>query len=151
MLVGMGVVGMKGQQAGARYRRWRERMSTFGSKATMLAHPSPTLHCTLVCAHAHAQAFTLWTGNEVYLYLTVAFIQMLKAFTPVITMICLFIARLEDPTSRMIASVLLTAGGTALAAYGEVNMSIVGLVFMFSSETGEAIRLVMTQVGLRGR
>jgi hypothetical protein len=41
-----------------------------------------------------------------------------------------------------------TAGGVALAAYGEVNLSIIGLIFMFSSETGEAIRLVMTQVGV---
>ncbi|KAJ9514089.1 hypothetical protein QJQ45_002204 [Haematococcus lacustris] len=95
-------------------------------------------------------ALTLWTGNVVYLYLTVAFIQMLKAFTPVVTMVCLFLAGLEDPTKKMIASVLLTAGGTAVAAYGEVNLSIIGLVFMFSSETGEAIRLVMTQWLLTG-
>jgi hypothetical protein len=61
-------------------------------------------------------------------------------------MICLFLAGLEDPSRSMILSVLLTAGGVALAAYGEVNLSVVGLIFMFSSETGEAIRLVMTQV-----
>lgn len=36
---------------------------------------------------AAVQALTLWTGNEVYLYLSVSFIQMLKAFTPVITMV----------------------------------------------------------------
>ena len=30
---------------------------------------------------------SLWMGNLVYLHLTVAFIQMLKAFTPVITMV----------------------------------------------------------------
>ena len=95
-------------------------------------------------------AVTLWTGNEVYLYLTVAFIQMLKAFTPVITMLCLFIARLEDPTQQMILSVVLTASGTALAAYGEVNLSWVGILFMLGSETGESIRLVMTQFLLVG-
>eukprot|EP00983_Pelagomonas_calceolata_P021663 678436-Pelagomonas_calceolata.AAC.4 len=39
-----------------------------------------------------------------------------------------------------------SAGGTAMAAYGELNLSILGLIYMFTSETGEAIRLVMTQV-----
>ncbi|KAG2493520.1 hypothetical protein HYH03_008334 [Edaphochlamys debaryana] len=95
-------------------------------------------------------AVTLWTGNQVYLYLTVAFIQMLKAFTPVVTMVCLFIARLEDPTQSMIASVLLTATGTAVAAYGEVRLSLIGIIIMFTSETAESIRLVMTQFLLVG-
>jgi hypothetical protein len=40
-------------------------------------------------------ALTLMCGNTVYMYLTVAFIQMLKAFTPVITMLGLFMAALE--------------------------------------------------------
>ncbi|KXZ50871.1 hypothetical protein GPECTOR_14g121 [Gonium pectorale] len=95
-------------------------------------------------------ALTLWSGNQVYLYLTVAFIQMLKAFTPVVTMVCLFVARLEDPTRPMIASVLLTAAGTAAAAYGEVKMSIIGMLIMLCSETAESIRLVMTQFLLVG-
>lgn len=46
-------------------------------------------------------ASTLWAGNLVYLYLSVSFIQMLKAFTPVITMIALFIAQLETPTGKV--------------------------------------------------
>jgi hypothetical protein len=40
-------------------------------------------------------AVTLVCGNAVYMYLTVAFVQMLKAFTPVITMIGLFMVSLE--------------------------------------------------------
>ena len=74
----------------------------------------------------------------------------LQAFTPVITMVALFIARLEDPSSRLIAAVVLIALGTAMASYGEVNMSVLGLIFMFASETFEAIRLVMTQILLVG-
>jgi hypothetical protein len=37
-------------------------------------------------------ALTLHFGNLVYLHLTVSFIQMLKAFTPIITMLFLFAA-----------------------------------------------------------
>lgn len=73
-----------------------------------------------------------------------------QAFTPVITMICLFIARLEDPSRSIIVSVLLTAGGTALAAYGEAKLSVLGLLIMFCSELAESIRLVMTQFLLVG-
>ena len=36
-----------------------------------------------------------------YLYLSVSFIQMLKAFTPVITMCALFVTRLETPTYKV--------------------------------------------------
>lgn len=65
-------------------------------------------------------------------------------------MVALFVAQLEAPTRRLISSVLLIAGGTAMASYGEVNMSAMGLIFMFSSEAFEAIRLVMTQMLLVG-
>ena len=65
-------------------------------------------------------------------------------------MVALFVAQLEAPTRRLISSVLLIAGGTAMASYGEVNMSVMGLIFMFSSEAFEAIRLVMTQMLLVG-
>ena len=73
-----------------------------------------------------------------------------QAFTPVITMVALFVARLEDPSSRLIIAVVLIAFGTAMASYGEINMSVVGLIIMFASETFEAIRLVMTQILLVG-
>ncbi|CAD7700494.1 unnamed protein product [Ostreobium quekettii] len=95
-------------------------------------------------------AATLLFGNMVYFYLTVSFIQMLKAFTPVITMVFLFAARLETPSRRMIYSVLLVAVGTAISSYGEVNLSVFGITVMFLSEAAEALRLVMTQYVLVG-
>ncbi len=73
-----------------------------------------------------------------------------QAFTPIVTMVALFVAQLETPTRRLISAVVLIAGGTAMASYGEVNMNLLGLIFMFSSEAFEAIRLVMTQMLLVG-
>lgn len=95
-------------------------------------------------------AATLHFGNLVYLHLTVAFIQMLKAFTPVITMAALFATRLETPTRRLILSVLCIALGTALASAGEVALSYTGVAIMLASEVCEAARLVMTQMLLVG-
>lgn len=51
---------------------------------------------------------------------------------------------------QMVLSVLGIAGGTALAAYGEIHNSVLGLVIMFASEVLEATRLVMTQLLLTG-
>jgi len=95
-------------------------------------------------------ALTLHFGNLVYLYLTVAFIQMLKAVTPIITMLALFVAGLESPTRPLIASVTIIAFGTAIASVGEVNLDITGVLIMLASEAFESIRLVMTQVLLTG-
>lgn len=49
-----------------------------------------------------------------------------QAFTPIITMLALFVARLETPTRRLIASVSFIALGTALASAGEVRRRLVG-------------------------
>ena len=65
-------------------------------------------------------------------------------------MIALFVAGLEVPGKRLILAVLLIAVGTAIASYGEVNMSVVGVLCMLASETFEATRLVMTQILLVG-
>lgn len=62
---------------------------------------------------------------------------MLKAFTPVVTLAALLVVRLENPTPKLMLSVLMIASGTALAAYGEVRMSLKGLTFMVFSETAD--------------
>ena len=90
-------------------------------------------------------ALTLQSGNAVYLHLSVAFIQMLKAFTPVITMIVMYAVGLDSPNAQVIWSVLAIAIGTAISSYGEVAMSFFGVFLMLVAEFAEAGRLVMTQ------
>lgn len=75
---------------------------------------------------------------------------MSRASLPVTTMIALWLARLETPTWAVIQAVSLTAAGCALAAYGEVNLSLVGALLAASNLTLESVRLVMTQYLLVG-
>ena len=70
----------------------------------------------------------------------------LKAFTPIVTMLVLFVAGLETLSVRLVTALALVTFGTALASLGEVNLSFVGIACMLASETFEAVRLVMTQI-----
>ena len=79
-------------------------------KATYLV--TTKIYMTRIIPVGFFMAATLHFGNLVYFHLTVSFIQMLKAFTPVITMLFLFAARLENPNRSMICSVLVVACGT---------------------------------------
>ena len=70
----------------------------------------------------------------------------MQAFTPIVTMLVLFVAGLETLTVRLVTALALVTFGTALASLGEVNLSLVGIGCMLASETFEAVRLVMTQI-----
>ena len=96
-------------------------------------------------------AATLWLGNLVYLYLSVSLIQMMKCLTPVITMIALYLSKLEHPTKKMVMSVVLIALGTCVASFGAVDASLLGMLIMIGAEVAESVRLVMTQYLLVGR
>lgn len=56
----------------------------------------------------------------------------------------------QTPTSQLIGSVFVIAGGTAVAGYGEINISITGMLIQLISESSEALRLIMTQTLLQG-
>lgn len=57
---------------------------------------------------------------------------------------------MQTPTTPLIASVCVIAMGTAVAGYGEINMSITGMFIQLVSESAEAGRLIMTQTLLQG-
>lgn len=128
--------------------------ATITCKRTSLVEAKQTMtlemYATKIMPIGLLMALTLGLGNLVYLYLSVSLIQMLKCFTPVITMVCLFIARMEKPNGRLVASVCCIAIGTAIASYGAIDANGMGILIMMLSETFEAIRLVMIQLLLTG-
>jgi len=94
-------------------------------------------------------AATLSFGNAAYMYLTVSLIQMLKAFTPCITMALLMVFRLAIPSKLVALMVILIGFGTAIATAGAPSISFFGLVLALGSAVCEGIKLVLTQKFLK--
>lgn len=84
-------------------------------------------------------------GNAAYMYLSVAFIQMLKAGTPVVVMMMLSLSGVEYMSPQVGFSTMIMAGGTLLTSLGEVKWHTLGFILMMLSELTEAGRCVITQ------
>ena len=93
---------------------------------------------------------SLVCSNMVYLYLSVAFIQMLKAAAPVAVLLTSWAWGVEDPSLKRFLNVLLIVAGVALASLGEIDFSLAGFMFQVGGIVFEAMRLVMIQVLLSG-
>ena len=96
-----------------------------------------------------AAAMSLALGLQAYLYLSISFVQMLKAFTPVIVLVVTVARRLRKLTPRLLVAVLSMAAGVVLAASGEGSFNALGVTVMLSSEVAEAVRCVLTENLLR--
>ena len=88
---------------------------------------------------------TLSFGNTAYLYLGVGLIQILKAFTPVITCFFMAILCVEKPSWLVVLSLIGLSCSMALATGGSADVNIFGVLTMLLAETCEAIRLVLQQ------
>jgi drug/metabolite transporter (DMT)-like permease len=95
-------------------------------------------------------AATLSLGNIAYLYLSVSFIQILKAATPVMTSVVCVAAGLDKPSTAVLVAVSVIALGTAVSSYGELAFSLTGFLFVLGGEFAEACRLAATQFLLSG-
>ncbi|CAM1508190.1 Fc.00g050380.m01.CDS01 [Cosmosporella sp. VM-42] len=93
---------------------------------------------------------SLVCSNLVYLYLSVAFIQMLKAAAPVAVLLTSWIWRVADPTMGTWANIFVIVFGVGLASLGEIEFSWMGFLFQAAGMAFEAVRLVMIQVMLSG-
>ncbi|OIW29613.1 TPT-domain-containing protein [Coniochaeta ligniaria NRRL 30616] len=89
---------------------------------------------------------SLVCSNLTYLYLSVAFIQMLKAAAPVAVLFVAWVWGVENPTLRRVLNVCVVVLGVVLASVGEVAFSWTGVMYQIGGIGFEAMRLVMVQV-----
>lgn len=90
-------------------------------------------------------SLSLICGNLTYLYLSVAFIQMLKATTPVAVLLCSWAMGLQQPSLRLLANVSAIVFGVVLASVGEIQFVLVGFLYQVGGIIFEAVRLTMVQ------
>ena len=88
-------------------------------------------------------AFSLALGNQAYLYLSVSFIQMIKAFTPVAVLVAASALGTENPSLLQLAIVALISLGVSITAVGELQFNTLGFAFQIGGIVAEACRLVM--------
>jgi drug/metabolite transporter (DMT)-like permease len=79
------------------------------------------------------------------LHLGLGFIQMLKAFTPTIVLLVLRLSGVSSPSRASTAFVSIIVVGTMFEVHGEMKLTAIGLVLMFTSELTEAVTMVFTQ------
>jgi hypothetical protein len=93
---------------------------------------------------------SLILSNTAYLYLSVSYIQMLKAFTPVAILIISWTFKIQEPNQRLGVIVLTISTGVALASHGELKFNLIGFLTQAAAVAFEAARLVMIQILLHG-
>ncbi|XP_074560002.1 putative sugar phosphate/phosphate translocator At3g14410 [Curcuma longa] len=91
-------------------------------------------------------AMTLWLGNSAYLYISVAFAQMLKATMPVAVFFLGAAAGLEAMSCKMFTIMSVISIGVVVASYGEISISWVGVVYQMGGVVGEASRLIFMEI-----
>ncbi|OAV97385.1 hypothetical protein PTTG_00122 [Puccinia triticina 1-1 BBBD Race 1] len=92
-----------------------------------------------------AYASAILCSNLAYLSLSVSFVQMLKAFTPVILVLATAILDRQTPPIHTSIVVLAISSGVAVAAYGEIQFVLVGVLFQLAGSLAEVARLIATQ------
>jgi hypothetical protein len=90
-------------------------------------------------------AFSLAIGNALYLYFEVSSVQLLKAFSPVVTGGMLVALGMDVVTAPKLCGVVMMTGGTALACSGMTEFSVVGFCIVLGGELVEGSRMVLWQ------
>ncbi|BCS22176.1 UDP-galactofuranose transporter [Aspergillus puulaauensis] len=90
-------------------------------------------------------SLSLICGNVTYLYLSVAFIQMLKATTPVAVLLATWGMGMAPVNLKVLTNVAIIVVGVVIASFGEIKFVFIGFLFQIAGIVFEATRLVMVQ------
>jgi len=93
---------------------------------------------------------SLILSNSAYLYLSISYIQMLKAFNAVAVLLISWASRIAEPNRRLGFIVCMISFGVALTSGGELKFNVVGFVIQAFAVVFEASRLVMIEILLHG-
>ncbi|XP_027073018.1 probable sugar phosphate/phosphate translocator At5g25400 [Coffea eugenioides] len=96
-------------------------------------------------------AVSLWLSNSAYIYLSVSFIQMLKALMPVAVYSIGILFKKEQFKTNVMANMVSISVGVAIAAYGEAKFDTWGVILQLGAVAFEATRLVMIQILLNSK
>ncbi|KIW23383.1 uncharacterized protein PV07_11589 [Cladophialophora immunda] len=90
-------------------------------------------------------SLSLICGNQAYLYLSVAFIQMLKACMPVAVLLTTWAMGVSPPSLKTLGNVSFIVIGVVIASYGAIEFNLTGFMYQAGGITFEATRLVLVQ------
>ncbi|KAI1300637.1 triose-phosphate transporter family-domain-containing protein [Xylaria venustula] len=90
-------------------------------------------------------SLSLIFGNFAYLYLSVSFIQMLKATNVVVTLFATWAFGVAAPSLSKLLNVIAIVIGVAIASFGELKFDGLGFIIQITGIVCEALRLVMVQ------
>ncbi|KAI9184336.1 hypothetical protein H9P43_003389 [Blastocladiella emersonii ATCC 22665] len=88
---------------------------------------------------------SLMLNNYAYLYLSVSFIQMLKAKTPLATLILSSMFGLQKINNQLLVNICGVVVGVIIASYGEIMFDLTGFIFQELGIVFESARLVLMQ------
>lgn len=96
-------------------------------------------------------SLSLWLSNSAYIYLSVSFIQMLKALMPVAVYSTGILFKKEIFKSQTMANMVAISVGVGIAAYGEAKFNVWGVCLQLGAVAFEATRLVLIQILLTSK
>ncbi|GAA5940578.1 hypothetical protein JCM10213_001150 [Rhodosporidiobolus nylandii] len=91
-------------------------------------------------------SLSLVLSNAAYLYCSVAFIHILKSFSPVAILLAAFTFRTKQFSLHLFAVVVMISAGVGIASYGEVAFSLTGFSIQMVAIAVEATRVTLIQL-----